>query len=105
MDAQTARRNNELLERLFSKVSSMESGMEALKETIQEKINPLRKEFLNDKELEELFGFSKAIRYKLFYEGRLKKYKPSGRNSANLYRYDEVIKAIEQGLIFPKEDS
>ena len=79
----------------------MESGMEALKKTIQEKINPSKKEFLNDAELEEMFGLTKAIRYKLVAEGRLKKYKTTGKASASLYRYDQVIEAIETGLINP----
>lgn len=103
MDIQTVQRNNELLERLFSKVSSMESGMESLKKTIQEKINPSKKEFLNDTEIEEMFGLTKAVRYKLFSEGRLRKYKTTGKASASLYRYDEVVAAIEAGLIFPKK--
>jgi len=101
MDSQIIQRNNELLERLFSKVSSMESGMDALKKTIQEKINPTRKEFLNDDELEEMFGLTKAVRYKLVAEGRLKKYKTTGKASASLYKYNQVIAAIESGLINP----
>jgi|GEM_PF-5038120 len=80
----------------------MESGMEDLKATIQEKINPTRKEFLNDTDLENLFGLTTPVRYKLVSQGRLKKYKVTGKASASLYKYDEVIEAIEAGLIFPK---
>ena len=105
MDTQTIRRNNELLERLFSKVSSMESGLEDLRNTIQEKINPTKKEFLSDADLENLFGLTKPVRYKLVAEGRLRKYKTNGKASASLYKYTEVIEAIEAGLIFPKKSA
>lgn len=100
MESHTITQNQELV---LGKLSRLEGNLEALKSLIAEKLNPQRKEFLTDRDLEDLFGLTRGMRYALVESGRLRKYKASGKTSPSLYKYDEVIDAIEKGIIQPKK--
>ena len=105
MDIQLAPRIYESLQLLIGKVTQLESNQENIRSLIQEKINPSKKEFLDDQDLEEMFGITIHMRYKMVNAGTLKKYKLNGSGSKSLYKYDEVIEAIESGLIYPKKNN
>lgn len=94
--------NSTKLELLLGRTLAMESKLESIEKTIQEKIDPnLKKEFLSDKDLETLYGLSKATRNKLVRNLQLKRYKCGGKASASLYLKEEVDQVILNGLVFP----
>lgn len=98
MDKQIASK----LELLIGRTLSMESKIENLERTLEQKVNPEEKEWLSDDCLESLYGFTKAIRNKLYYQKKLKRYKPSGKAGPSLYRKSEVDNLIKDGISFPK---
>lgn len=99
MDSQIASK----LELLIGRTLSMESKIETLEQVLQDKITPDIKEWLNDDDLQELYGFTKAIRNKLYAQKKLKRYKPSGLASHSLYKRSEVEQLIKDGIIYPRQ--
>lgn len=89
----------------LGRMLAMESKLESLEKTIQEKIEPQQQEYLHDDDLEKIYGFTKAVRNKLVAQGKIKRYKPSGKASASLYLRKEVEKAIASSVFFPKEQA
>lgn len=101
MDLQLLLRNNELLQTLLAKVTMFESDMSNIRTLIQEKINPKQKEYLDDDDMEIMFGLTYAMRNNLVKKGILNKYKLGGKMSKSFYKYSEIIDQIEKGLISP----
>jgi len=70
---------------------------------INEKLNPSRKEFINQNELKKITGISLHQAYKLVASGRLKKYKLQGKGSTSFYKYSQVLAMLEDGLYYPSQ--
>lgn len=102
MDTQLSPKIYESLTLLIGKVSQLESNQESFKEILQEKLNPTRKEFIDDEDLLQMFGITINVKYKMLKSGALKAYKLNGKGSKNLYKYDEVVASIEGGLVYKK---
>ncbi len=96
-----ALRNNELLQALLAKVTMFESDMSNIRALIQEKINPKRKEYLDDLDMESMFGLSYTSLNNLHKKNLISRYKLGGKMSKSFYKYSEIIDQIEKGLIAP----
>ncbi len=101
MDIQLLHRNNELLQALLAKVTMFESDMNNIRTLIQEKINPTQKEYLDDEDMERMFGLTYAMRATLVQKGILIKHKLGGKKSKSFYKYSQIIDQIEKGLVQP----
>lgn len=101
MEQHIALRNNELLQTLLAKVTMFESDMSNIRSLIQEKINPKQKEYLDDDDMESMFGLTYAMRNNLVKKGVLNKYKLGGKMSKSFYKYEDVITAITNGEVAP----
>lgn len=103
MELQIVEKNNTLLSQVLGQLTILQSELESLKSFIAEKDSLPPKSFIDDQELEKLFGITRSIRFKMIKEGRLKPYKLNGRLSKNLYKYTEVVSEIENNVQFKKK--
>ena len=97
MDAQL----NSKIELLIGRTLSMESKIESLLTTIENKINP-NLDWVSDKFLEQNYGWTKAVRNSLVAQKKIKRYKPSGKAGASMYSKKEIDEAISQSVVYPK---
>jgi len=103
MELQIVERNNTLLGNVLTQLTILQSEMSALKNFIEEKDRLPTKTFIDDDELEKLFSITRSVRYKLIKEGSLIPYKINGKLSKSLYKYSEVVAAIESNVQFKKQ--
>jgi len=90
------------LDLILAKTQVLESKVNDNALTLSEKINPSKKEWLNDDDIEKEYGITKNVRYKLIKSGKLLRYKFEGKKSKSLYKRKEIEASLESGLIFPQ---
>ena len=99
---QLSLRTNELLETLIGKISQLESDNTKIRDLILEKVNPEKKEYLDDDEMNSIFGLSYHVINNLVRKEIIFRYKLGGKMSKSFYKYSEVLEQIGKGIVMPK---
>lgn len=102
MELQIVEKNNTLLSQVLGQMTILQSEIASLKSFIADKDSIPPKTFISDEELEVLFGITRSMRYRMIKQGTLIPYKINGKLSKNLFKYSEVVQAIENNAQFKK---